>query len=63
MNKKELNIKKLNKKLRKDLEEAGLLEDLFGLTFGIGDCFYPVNLDKLFDNLRGYWWLREKSVS
>ena len=48
-----MNKKELNKKLRKDLEEAELLEDLFGLTFGIGACFYPVNLNKLFDNLRG----------
>jgi hypothetical protein len=42
-----MNKKELNKKLRKDLEDSELLKDLLGITFGIGDTFYPVNKDIL----------------
>ena len=46
-------MKNLEKRLRKDLKDEGLLEDLFGLTFGEGDCFYPVDPEKLFKNIFG----------
>ena len=44
-------MNKLEKKLRKDLEDTDLLEDLFGLTFGEGDCFYPVDPEMIFKKL------------
>ena len=44
-------MNKLEQQLRKDLEDADLLEDLFGLTFGEGDCFYPIDLEMVFKKL------------
>ena len=43
---------KYNKNLRKDLEVDDLLKDLFGLTMGGGEHFYPVNTEKFLKSMR-----------
>ena len=43
---------KYNKNLRKDVEADDLLKDLFGLTMGGGEHFYPVNTEKFLKSMR-----------
>ena len=40
--------------LKKDINQCNLLEDLFGLTMGMGEHFYPVDERKFLKNLSQY---------
>tara|TARA_B100001146_G_C16127859_1_gene411030 strand:- start:75 stop:239 length:165 start_codon:yes stop_codon:yes gene_type:complete len=40
--------------LKKDINQCDLLEDLFGLTMGMGEHFYTVDEGDYLENLRQY---------
>ena len=53
MNKNE--IKEFNEKLLNEIGEESFLQDIFGLTMGIGDNFWMIDndeMEQIFENMR-----------